>query len=119
MPMNNMIECSDNYSKTFGSLWQYYQDKPNDNLTNSESSKSITQITGKIRADRNTKNVEIIVPLKYLSNFWRTLEMPLVNCEVNLILTCSRDCVITNLTGGGKFAITETKLYLPVVTLSN
>ena len=56
--------------------------------------------------------------LKYLSNFWRTLEMPLINCEVNLILTWSKDCVITNSTGEGKFAITETKLYVPVVTLS-
>ena len=54
--------------------------------------------------------------MKYLSNFWRTLEIPLINCEVNLELTWSRDCVITNSTGEGKFAITETKL--PVVTLS-
>ena len=44
--------------------------------------------------------------------------MPLINCEVNLILTWSKDCVITNSTGAGKFAITETKLYVPVVTLS-
>ena len=64
------------------------------------------------------KNVEIIVPLKYLSNFWRTLEMPLINCEVNLILTWSRDCVITISTGIGKFEITEKKLYVPIVTLS-
>ena len=60
----------------------------------------------------------IIVPLQYLSNFWRTLEMPLINCEVNLTMTWSRDCVITNSTGEGKFGITETKLYVPVVTLS-
>ena len=58
------------------------------------------------------------MPLKYLTNFWRTLEMPLINCEVNLDLTWSRDCVITNSTGAGKFAITETKFYVPVVTLS-
>ena len=58
------------------------------------------------------------MPLKYLSNFWRTLKMPLINCEVNLILTCSRDCVITNSTGVGKFAITKAKLYVAVVTLS-
>ena len=57
-------------------------------------------------------------PLKYLSNFWRTLEMPLINCEVNPILTWSKDCVITNSTGEGKFAMKETKLYVPVVTLS-
>ena len=64
------------------------------------------------------KNVEIMVPLKYLSNFWRTLEMPLINCEVNLILTWSSTCVITNSNGAGTFAITDTKLYVPVVTLS-
>ena len=118
MPMYNLIEYSDNYSKTSGSLWQYYKDEPNDNLANSESFKSKVKITGRTPADGNTKYVEIIVPLKYLSNFWRTLEMLLINCEVNLILTWSKDCVITNSEGEGKFAITETKLYVPVVTLS-
>ena len=59
-----------------------------------------------------------MVPLKYLSNFWRTLEMPLINCEVNLILTWSSTCVITNSTGAGTFQTTDTKLYVPVVTLS-
>ena len=58
------------------------------------------------------------MPLKYLSNFWRTFEIPLINCEVNLILTWSKDCVITNSESEGKFAITETKLFVPVVTLS-
>ena len=75
-------------------------------------------MTGKTPNNGNTKDVEIIVPLKYLSNFWRTLEMLLINCEVNLILTWSKDFVITNSTGEGKFKITETKLYVPVVTLS-
>ena len=59
-----------------------------------------------------------MVPLKYLSNFWRTLEMPLINPEVNLILTWSSTCVITNSTGAGTFEITDEKLYVPVVTLS-
>ena len=59
-----------------------------------------------------------MVPLKYLSNFWRTLKKPLINCEVNLILTRSKDCVITNSAGEGKFKITDAKLYVPVVTLS-
>ena len=81
MPMYNLIEYSDNYSKTSGSLWQYYKDDPNDNLTDSESFKSKVKITGKTPNNGNTKDVEIIVPLKYLSNFWRTLEMPLINCE--------------------------------------
>ena len=47
------------------------------------------KITGNTPADGNTKNVEIIVPLKYLSNFWRTLETPLINCEINLIILWS------------------------------
>ena len=113
-----MIEYSNHYSKTSGILWQYYKDEPNDNLSNSESFKSKLKIAGNTPADGNTKDVEIIVPLKYLSNFWRTLEMPLINCKVNFILTWSKDCIITNSTGAGKFARTDTKLYVPVVTLS-
>ena len=113
-----MIEYSDNYSKTSGSLWQCYKNEPNDHMEDSEWFKSKVKITGKTPAAGNTRDVEIIVPLKYLSNFWRTLEMPLINCKVNLILTWSKDCVITNSNGVGKFAITETKLYVLVVTLS-
>ena len=99
MPMYNLIEYSDNYSKTSGNLWQYYKDEPNDNLTDSELFKSKIKITGITPADGNTKDVDIIVPLKYSSNFWRTLEIPLINCEVNLILTWSSTCVIINSTG--------------------
>ena len=118
MPMYNLIEYSDNYAKTTGSLWQYFRDKPDDNLADSESFKSKIKITGKTPNDDNEKDVEITVPLKYLSNFWRTFEMPLINCEVNLILTWSSTWVITNFDGAGTFEITDTKLYVPVVTLS-
>ena len=59
-----------------------------------------------------------MVPLKYLSNFWKILEMPLINCEVNLILTWSSTCVITDSNGAGTFKISATRLYVPVVTLS-
>ena len=75
MLMYNLIEYSDNYSKTSGSLWQCYKDEPNNNLADSESFKSRVKITGNIPADGNTKDVEIIVPLKCLSNFRRTLEI--------------------------------------------
>ena len=78
MPMYNLIKYSDNYLKTSGSLWQYYKDEPNDNLTNSKSLKSKTKITGTTPADGNTKDVEIIVPLQYLCNFWRTSGIPLI-----------------------------------------
>ena len=76
MSMYNLIEYSDKYSKTSGGLWQYYRDEPNDNLADSESFKCKIKITGKTSAAGNEKDVEIMVPLKYLSNFWRTLEMP-------------------------------------------
>ena len=99
MPMYNLIEYSENYSKTSGSLWRYYKDEPNDNLTDSEVFKSKIKITGNTSADGNTEDVEIIVPLKYLSNFWKTLEMPLINCEVNLIITWSSTCVIADSSG--------------------
>ena len=63
MPMYNLIEYSDNYSKTSGSLWQYYRDDPNDNITQSESFKYKFKITGKIPAAGNTEDVKIAVPL--------------------------------------------------------
>ena len=119
MPMYNLIKYSDNYAKTSGSLSQYFRDEPDDNnIEDSKSFKSKIKITGKPPNNNNEKDVEIIVPLKYLSNFWRILEMPLINCEVNLLLTWSSTCVITNCNGVGTFAITDTKLYAPVVTLS-
>ena len=83
MPMYNLIEYSNNYWKTIGSSWQYYKDEPNDNLANSESFKSKVKITGSTPAGGNTKDVKIIAPLNYLSNFWKTLEMLLINCEVS------------------------------------
>ena len=131
MPMYNLIEYSDNYSKTSGSLWQYCKEIPavnNDgdivdfngaNATDSFNFK--TKITGQTDNNGRIDNVEIMVPLKYLSNFWRTLEMPLINCEVNLILNWSAGCAIiyTNVANQiPTFGITETNLYVPVVTLS-
>ena len=76
------------------------------------------KIIGKTPVVGNEKDIEIMVALKYLSNFWRTPEMPLINCEVNLILRWSSTCVITNSTGAGTSEIADTKLYVPVITLS-
>ena len=130
MPMYNLIEYSDDYSKTSGSLWQYCKDIPaiddnnaivnlnNNNLTDSFNFK--VKMTGQT-GDNGTKPIEIIVPLKYLSNFWRTLEMPLINCEINLILNWSANCVIISTDVANQiatFVITDTKLYFPIVTLS-
>ena len=112
MPMYNLLAYSKNYRKATGSLWNYYRDEPNnpplndddppnnnynaDPITNSESFKYKSSITGKTSnannnsEQENTKpkrNLEIVVPLKYLSNFWRSLDMPLINCEISLTLT--------------------------------
>ena len=137
MPIYNLIEYSDNYSKTFGSLWQYCKEIPavgnNGNIVDFKGANATdsfnfkTKITGQTATNNNNGNiagrvnVEIMVPLKYLSNFWRTLEMPLINCETELILTWSAKCVIiyTNFYGQvPTFTVTETNLYVPVVTLS-
>ena len=130
MPMYDLIEYSDYYSKTSGSLWQYCKDIPavdNNNaivnlaekiLTNSFNFKA--KMTGQT-GDDGTKNVEMMVPQKYLSNFWRTLEIPLINCEINLILKWSANFVIVSTNVANQYAtfeITDTKLYIPVVTLS-
>ena len=133
MPMYNLIKYSDNYAKTLGSFWQYCLDIPavynnnaivhfvDNNLTDSFNFKIKT--TGKT-GDDGTKDVEIMVLLKYLSNFWRTLGMPLINCDINLILTWSANCAIVSIANcaianqNATFAITNTRLYVPVVTLS-
>ena len=126
MPMYNLIEYSDNYAKTTGSLWQYCQDIPARNgeiivfdaNNTTDSFKFKAKITGQT-GNNGAKDVEIIVPLKYI--FWRTLEMPLINCEVNLILTWSSSCVLIatcTQNQNATFEITDTKLYVPVVTLS-
>ena len=118
MPMHNLIEYSNNYSKTSWNLWQYCKDEPYDDIANSESFQFKVKMTGNTPNAGNTKDVKIAVPLKFLSNFWRTLEMPLINYEINLILTWSENGVISSATRTTKFKITDTKLYVPVVTLS-
>ena len=97
MPMYNLLEYSKNYRKTTGSLWNYYRDEPNSGIGGRNNnvnyfiqySKSFdykASITGILEDIDRTKDVEIVVPLKYLSNFWRTLDIPLLNCEINFIL---------------------------------
>ena len=130
MPMYNIIEYSGNYLKTSGSLLQYCKAIPaiddngaivNFNGANATDSFNFkTKITGQTN-DGGIINVEIMVPLKYLSTFWRTLEMPLINCEVELILNSSANCVIiyTNVNNQvSTFTITGANLCVPVVTLS-
>ena len=104
MPIYNLIEFCDAYSKTSGSLWQYYRDEPalnaNDEIIDFPANSNINaslnrkqQITGET-GTTGTKDVEVMVPLKYLSNFWRTFEMPLINCEISLQLKWSKNCIL-------------------------
>ena len=107
IPMYNLIEYSKSYRKTTGSFWSYYRDEPNSGLggnnnnvnysiKNSKSFDYKTSITGKLEDNNAEKEVEIVVPLKYFNTFWRTLYMPLINCEINLILTWSKNCALTS-----------------------
>ena len=128
MSMYNLIEYSDNYSDTSGRLWQFKRDEvPANNadltINNSQSFKYKAALLGKTaNAVNNTnssvKDAKIVVPLKYLSNFWRSLEMPLINCKVRLELNWIEDCILSSAGNSAKFEITDAKLHIPIVTLS-
>ena len=129
MPMYNLIEYSDNYQDSSAMLYQYKRDEPannNVNLTadNSTSFKCKVNLLGNIAAadPDNARvgrlNVKIVVPLKYLSNFFRSLEMPLINCKVKLNLAWKKEFVLSTAAADAVFIINDTKLYVPVVTLS-
>ena len=155
IPMYNLLEYSKNYRKTIGSLYNYYRDKLSDDVddnsfdnikvVNSEAFKYKNKIIGNtynVNADddgydvnkNGTQEIELAIPLKYLGNFWRALNIPLISCEVFLELKWNKNCVITSLEErqvdagppvvrdnsptGATLAITDCKLYIPVVTLS-
>ena len=155
MPMYNLLEHSKNYRKTIGSLYKYYRDEltndgndnnfDNRNVVNSESFKYKNKITGNTYnvdagaqgydVNKNgTQKIELAIPLKYLGNFWRALNIPLISCEVFLELEWNKNCVITSLERrqvdagppvvrdnaptGATLSINDCKLYLPVVILS-
>ena len=92
MPMHSFLEYNKNYRKTTGSLWNYYRDEPSNPLSSkSESFKCKTSIAGYTYgydAEKVSKDkTEVVIPLKNIINFWRTLNTPLINCEIELILT--------------------------------
>ena len=123
--MYNLIEYSDNYSDTSGSVWQFKRDEiiNNADVTNDNNASSFKYKANLIGNTENngTKNgVKIAVSLKYLSNFWRLLEMPLINDEVELSLKWIENCMLTAADNANKviFKITDGKLYVPIVTLS-
>ena len=142
-----MLECTKNYSKTAGSFWNCCRDEPNSGIGGEDNninyfiqdSKSFdykTSITGKLE-NNNTEieNVEVVVPLKHVSNFRKTLDIPLINFKINPFLTWTENCVTTskatrdedpvadpavvvvNNPTNATFKISDTKLYVPVVTL--
>ena len=118
MPIHNLLECSNNYAKTSAGYWQYCRDEPDANdITDSESFKFKSKLTDNTN-NAGIVNVGTVVPLKYLSNFWRTFEISLINNETTLNLIylekyvlCKEDKVIT-------FAITDARFHVPVITLS-
>ena len=124
-PMYNLIEYNDNYSDTLGSLWGFKRDEINNNanVSNDDNAPSFKYKASNIGNTENngTKNgVKRAVPLKYLSNFWRSLEMPLINCKVELSLKWTENCILTTAANANKaiFKITDAKLYVLIVTLS-
>ena len=153
MPMYNLLEYSKKYIKTTGSLRNYYRDEPSNPLSSdSESFKykrsmhENTYVDGKITNDYGNKvdnpqydankagknETEVVTPQKYLTNCWRSLNIPLINCEVELISTWSKNSVLADMITkdadgdnpviavplGLEFQMKDTKLYVPVVTLS-
>ena len=154
MPMYNLLEYSKNYRKTIGSLYNYYRDEltndgndnfNNRNVVNSEAFKYKNKVTGNTYnvdaaaqgydVNKNGKQeIELAIPLKYLGNFWRALNIPLISYEVSLELKWNKNCVITSLEErqvdagppvvrdntltGSTLTINDCKLYITVVTLS-
>ena len=127
MPMYNLTEYSDNYQDSSATLYQYKRDEPpevnaiNDLTTDTSSSfKYKVELLGNPVLDGNIakRSAKVVVPLKYLSNFFRSLEMPLINCKIKLNLTWKKECVLSTDAGDAVFIINDTKMYVQVVTLS-
>ena len=127
MSIYNLIEYSDNYQDSSATLYQYKRDEPPEDdavadLTadNSSSFKYKVSLLGNpVLNDAVAKrSVKVVIPLKYLSNFFRSLEMPLINCKIKLNLIWKKECVLSTGVGEAVFIINDTKLYVSVVTLS-
>ena len=125
MPMYNLLEYSDNYQDSTRSLYQFKRDEPpDDNANVANNTSSLVYKSKRISGtdNNNVNNVKLVVRLKYVSSFLRSLEMPLVNCKIDLELTWHKDCMISSVNAAAgqvvSFMITNTKLYVPVVTLS-
>ena len=119
--MYNLIEYSDNYSDTSRSLWQFKRDEIEENFDLTVDANHIPNNSSSFKYKSsfitNRNGVKIAVPLKYLSNFWRSLEMPLINCKVEFSLKWYENCILSSSGTAAIFTITDTKLYVPIVTL--
>ena len=127
IPIHNLIEYSDNYQDSSATLYQYKRDEPPEAAANADlaanNSSSFKYKVNLLGTPVPTnlivkRNLRIVVPLKYLSNFFRSLEMPLINCKIKLNLTWKKECVLSTDAGDAVFIINDTKMYVPVVTLS-
>ena len=154
--MYKLLEHSNNYSMQSGILWNYYRDQVNDSTNENNAAnnringnKTITgksfeyktKLVGTTPDDNNTLDAEVAIPLKYLSNFCRSFDLPLINCEVELDLSWSKECLISEIsivpritgnadvnppvqevpsiqTTAATLQKDNAKLYVPVVTFS-
>ena len=125
--MYNLIEYSDNYQDSSATLYQYKRDEPPEDdavadLTADNSSffkYKVSSLGNPVVANNIARiNVKVVVPLKYLSNFFRSLEMPVINCKIKLNLTWKKECLLSTDDGNAVFIINDTKMYVQVVTLS-
>ena len=119
--MYNLIEYSDNYSDTSGILWNFKRDEIEGNvdltIDNASRFKYKANHIGNTENNGIKNGVKIAVPLKYLSNFWRSLEMPLINSKIEFLLGWYEECILSNAGTAATFKITDSKLYVPIVTL--
>ena len=149
--MYDLLEYSKNYGKTIGSFYNYYRDELSDDPDNANHNNienafkyknktignrynTLNTADDYVSAKEGTQEIELAIPLKYLGNFWRALNMPLISCEISLELKWGKNCIITSLEEkkvdagppvarddgptGATLNITDCKLYIPVVTLS-
>ena len=154
--MYKLLEHSNNYSMQSGILWNYYRDQVNDSTNENNAAnnringnKTVTgksfeyktKLVGTTPDDNNTLDAEVAIPLKYLSNFCRSFDLPLINCEVELDLSWSKECLISEIsvvpritgnadvnppvqevpsiqTTAATLQKDNAKLYVPVVTFS-
>ena len=128
MPVYNLIEYSDNYLDASGNLSLFKRGEvPNNNsdftIDSSQSFKYKAALVGKTADVVNNTNLsvkitKIIVPLKYLSNFWRSIAIQSINCKIHLELNWIEDCILSDGGDSAKFKITDAKLHVPIATLS-